>query len=324
MNLEQLNSILDRGEGQHTEFKSDFPKQAHDVAKSMVALSNSGGGILLLGIDDHGRPVGIKKTSEAEKPSNEIDRLANIARGCSPPLCPTIGSIHVTSDITVVYAELPHSPLSTYRGKVYIRVGATSRKANAEEIKKLIPPSNSESIQLDKNLAQSYRISKRKLESQAWKGCFISIFGIVLYVTLTIGLWRIKPDVVFSTWHIIILLAIMFSFLYLARPYLEDMRLYYKRPKKSQQSIFIGQGRLMEKEDESSYLIYSPTAPCIYNCCHEGKIVLADAPPREVPRLGKTCVGICSITGRDHSYTIDGILVATVRKDLDWRPLDRT
>lgn len=317
MDIEQLNNILSKGEGQHTEFKSDFPEQAHKIAKSMAAFSNSGGGIILIGVDDDGSPVGIGK------PSDAIDRLADIAKGCSPPLWPTIGRIYITSDVTVVYAELSHSPISMYKGKIYIRVGATSREASAKEIEKLSQPLNPQYIQLEANLEQSYRISRRKLKNRAWKGYFISAVGIILYLGLTIGLLLIKPDIVFSTWHIIILVATMASFIYVLKPYLDDMSLYYKRPKKFHQAIFVGQGRFIEEKDEDSYLVYKPTAACIYPCCNEGKIVVTNAPPREVSRLGKTYVGICSIAGKDHSYRIDHIWVATP-ESFDWRALDRT
>jgi hypothetical protein len=317
MDLEQLNSILSRGEGQHAEFKSDFPKQAHKIAKSMVAFSNSGGGIILMGVDNDGSPVGIRS------PSDAVDRLADIAKGCNPPLWPTIGRTYITLDVTVVYAELSHSPISMYGGKVYIRVGATSREASGKEIEKLSQSLNPQHIQLEANLEQSYRISRWRLKNQAWKGYFISIVGIILYLGLTIGLLLIKPDIAFSTWHIIILVVVIASFIYVLKPYLEDMSLYYKRPKKTHQSIFVGQGRFMEEKDENSYLVYNPTAACIYPCCNEGKIVVTNAPPREASRLGKTYVGICSIADKDHSYRIDHIWVATP-ESFDWRALDRT
>jgi hypothetical protein len=317
MDLEQLNNILSKGEGQHTEFKSDFPEQAHKIAKSMVAFSNSGGGIILMGVDDDGSPVGIGN------PSDAVDRLADIAKGCNPPLWPTIGRTYIRSNVTVVYAELSHSPISMYGGKVYIRVGATSREASGKEIEKLSQPLNPQHIQLEANLEQSYRISRRKLKNRAWKGYFISTVGIILYLGLTFGLLLTKPDIVFSMWHTIILVAIMASFIYILKPYLDDMSLYYKRPKKVNQSIFVGQGRFIEEKDEDSYLVYKPTAACIYPCCNQGKIVVTNAPPREASRLGKTYVGICSIAGKDHSYRIDHIWVATP-ESFDWRALDRT
>lgn len=317
MDLEQLKIILSEGEGQHAEFKSTFPKQAHTIAKSMVAFSNSGGGIILMGVDNEGSSVGIGS------PPDAADRLADIAKGCSPPLWPTIGRTCITPNITVVYAEFSHSPISMYRGKIYIRVGSTSRVATGKDVERLIQSSNPQHIQLEANLEQSHTISRRRLKNQAWRGYFISIVGILVYLGLTIGLLLIKPDFVFSAGHIIILVIVLASFSYVLKPYGEDMRLYYKRPKEAHQSIFVGQGRFMKKKGDNSYLVYDPTADCIYPCCKEGRIVVTNAPPREASKLGKTYVGICSIAGKDHSYRIDHILVAT-RERFDWRPLDRT
>jgi hypothetical protein len=316
MNSEQLNNILDHGEGQHVEFKSDFPEQAHKIAKSMVAFSNSGGGIILMGIEDDGTLIGIAN------PSKACDRLADIAKACNPPLCPKIDRIMITSDITVVYAEFSHSPISMYQDKVYVRVSATSRPASGKDIERLSRPSNLEYIQLEANLEQSYRISGQKLRKQALKGYSISIIGIFfLYFGLYISLFLAMPNFLLWIWNIAILLVIPIFFWYFIRPYFDEMYLYYKKPKKVHQCVFIGQGRFMEKNDVDSYLVYNPTADCIYPCCNEGKIIVADAPPREVHKLGKKYVGICSKTGKDHSYRIDSILVAT-KDNFDWRPLD--
>jgi len=120
MDFLELLGILRQGEGPSVEFKIDFPKQAHDVAKEMAALANSGGGLLFIGIDDEGTPKGIAE------PNRAAERLANIARTCSPPLWPQIDKIHVSKDICVIYATIPSSPPCFYQGKIYVRVGSTS------------------------------------------------------------------------------------------------------------------------------------------------------------------------------------------------------
>lgn len=120
MDFLELLGILRQGEGPAVEFKVDFPKQAHDVAKEMAALANSGGGLLLMGIDDEGTPKGIAE------PSRAAERLAHIARTCSPPLWPEIDTIRVSKDICVIYAKIPSCPPCFYQGKIYVRVGSTS------------------------------------------------------------------------------------------------------------------------------------------------------------------------------------------------------
>lgn len=176
MDLQEIKNILARGENDRTEFKADFPEQAHDVAKEMVAFSNSGGGIIFMGVDDNGCPIGI------ENPLKVDERLASIAKGCNPPLWPKISRINISSDITVVYAEILCSPICTYKGRVYIRVGTTSREAGGKEIEKLNEQLNPKYIKLEADLEKARRVSKRKLKNKAWRGYVISIVGILLFL----------------------------------------------------------------------------------------------------------------------------------------------
>ena len=92
------------------------------------------------------------------------------------------------------------------------------------------------------------------------------------------------------------------------------MYLYSKKPKKLEEAIFVGKGRLMEINDSNNFITYTPTAKCIYPNCHKnhgGMINIVNAPQKEISRLGKIYIGICSVAGKDHSYHIDNILVAT-------------
>jgi Putative DNA-binding domain len=317
MDLHKLRNILHQGESQHTEFKSDFPEQAHDIAKSMVAFSNSGGGIILMGVDDNGNPIGIKNPSKVD------ERLANIAKGCSPQVWPKISRVNIASEITVVCAEISHSPICTYKGKVYIRVGATSREADGKQIEKLSEELNPQYIRLEADLDKAHRISKYELESKAWRGYLIGIIGILICFGVVFSLLLLISNIFLWICFIIALGATFFSFDYFLKHYSETMRLHIKRPRNTEEASFIGQGRLMKNDNEGGYLIYNPTAPCIYPCCNEGKIVISDAPPREVSRIGRTFIGVCSVAGKDHSYRLDYILVATPEQ-FDWRAPDTT
>jgi hypothetical protein len=133
MELMELFAILNHGEGPHTEFKIDFTKQAHDIAKEMVALANSGGGVLLMGVDDNGNPKGIPE------PNRVVERLAGIARSCSPPLGPEIDKVQLSKDVFIVYVKVPSNAPCLYQGKFFIRVGSTSVEASGgDEIKNLM------------------------------------------------------------------------------------------------------------------------------------------------------------------------------------------
>jgi hypothetical protein len=107
---------------------------------------------------------------------------------------------------------------------------------------------------------------------------------------------------------------------------IKEINLYSKRPKSKNEVVFVGNGKLMEDDGIDEYSIYSRTAPCIYSNCHEkheGMIVIVNAPQREVSRIRKSFVGICSIGGEDHSYSIDNIWNAT-KDEFDWRAPEKT
>lgn len=120
MDVTELRHLIDQGEGPKTEFKANFPEQSHKLAKEMVAFANSGGGILLLGVQDDGSIIGVAEPSRAE------ERLANIARSCKPPLWPIIEKIFFENNECVISATIPSAAVTLYDGRAYIRVGTTS------------------------------------------------------------------------------------------------------------------------------------------------------------------------------------------------------
>ncbi len=65
MTLAGVKRIAARGEGQHIEFKLRVPRPER-MAREMIAFANSGGGTLLVGVDDDGSIVGVKDVEEEE------------------------------------------------------------------------------------------------------------------------------------------------------------------------------------------------------------------------------------------------------------------
>ena len=58
MNEAELLSILARGEDSRHQFKRD-ETNADSIAAELAAFANSGGGLLLLGVDDNGKVTGL-------------------------------------------------------------------------------------------------------------------------------------------------------------------------------------------------------------------------------------------------------------------------
>jgi hypothetical protein len=63
MTSSELRKLIESGESQHLEFKkkADHPDK---IVREMVAFANSGGGLLLLGVEDNGRISGLKYPEE--------------------------------------------------------------------------------------------------------------------------------------------------------------------------------------------------------------------------------------------------------------------
>jgi hypothetical protein len=63
MTSSELRKLIESGENQYLEFKkkADHPDK---IVREMVAFANSGGGVLLLGVEDNGRISGLKYPEE--------------------------------------------------------------------------------------------------------------------------------------------------------------------------------------------------------------------------------------------------------------------
>jgi tetratricopeptide (TPR) repeat protein len=143
MNVEELEALISQGEGPGVEFKrlDEKSDQGQKLAKTMAAFANSGGGVLLLGVNDRGIIEGIddKLSKPGESKSNkEMDKLTALARNLNPPLRPEIGRVRVGEDLYVVYARVAEAKPCSYMNRFYIRVGATSQEASHEEVASLV------------------------------------------------------------------------------------------------------------------------------------------------------------------------------------------
>ena len=127
MSLRELvEEALRRGEGEEIEFKLRLDKEA---ARALCGLANHRGGLLLIGVNDQGEPVGA--------PRDSLERLNSL-----------LGSIYPRPRVRAEWTELKGAGLlaiwveaggRVYRlgDDVYIRVGSSTRKASPEEIASL-------------------------------------------------------------------------------------------------------------------------------------------------------------------------------------------
>ncbi len=75
MNNEDLKLIIAEGEGLTVEFKEKYTSK---IDRDIIALANSRGGYILLGVSDDGKITGEKLTNQMKA------EISSLARNCDP------------------------------------------------------------------------------------------------------------------------------------------------------------------------------------------------------------------------------------------------
>tara|TARA_B100001093_G_scaffold78881_1_gene70145 strand:- start:19703 stop:20230 length:528 start_codon:yes stop_codon:yes gene_type:complete len=128
MKTENLIDILEQGENSAIEFKESSVK-AEAVAKEIVGMLNYEGGVILIGISDDKKILGIESTKE--------EWISNISsNNINPPVHLKYQEIEL-EDRLIAIIEIPRGkdrPYQTNTGKIYIRVGSSNRIASQVEL----------------------------------------------------------------------------------------------------------------------------------------------------------------------------------------------
>ena len=64
LNTENIQSLIDSGEGYNVEFKVRVPSKVRELTEEICAFANADGGYLLIGIDDNGQIIGTSLENE--------------------------------------------------------------------------------------------------------------------------------------------------------------------------------------------------------------------------------------------------------------------
>ena len=139
MTRRELEQLVALGEGISVEFKRRVP-QPERIAKELVALTNTHGGRIVLGVDDDGTILGIDHASEEEF----LLRQA-IEAHCRPPVNYQTERVVVEPRCDVLVVRIPESSMKPHRvitdgdeeGSAYVRVEAKSVEASAETMEEL-------------------------------------------------------------------------------------------------------------------------------------------------------------------------------------------
>lgn len=141
MTRRELEQLVELGEGISLEFKRRVP-QPERIAKEIVALTNTHGGRIVLGVDDDGTILGIDHASEEEF----LLRQA-VQAHCRPEVEYRTERIVVEPRCDVLVVTIPESASKPHAvvangeegdaGKAYVRVEAKSIEASPETIQEL-------------------------------------------------------------------------------------------------------------------------------------------------------------------------------------------
>jgi len=133
----ELLRLIRGGEDTFLELKVKL-SNTEKVAQEIVALANTGGGLIVFGVNDQLRVEGV------DDPERVQDELVRICREeIQPPLVPYIDRIALDNGRRIVALDIDSKrrPYRTREGRFYIRIGAEKREASREELSVLLDES---------------------------------------------------------------------------------------------------------------------------------------------------------------------------------------
>ncbi|PYS59949.1 MAG: hypothetical protein DMF76_15110 [Acidobacteria bacterium] len=136
-NRTELMRLVRGGEDTYLELKVKL-SNSERIAQGIVALANTGGGVIVFGVNDQMRVEGIDHPEEVQ------DELVRICREeIVPPIIPFIDRIAFDSGRRIVALEVngKRRPYRTRDGRFFIRIGADKRETTPEELSNLLDDS---------------------------------------------------------------------------------------------------------------------------------------------------------------------------------------
>ncbi|TYB83677.1 MAG: transcriptional regulator [Kosmotoga sp.] len=126
MNKNEILKLLDKEENKKLEFKERF---SNGVLKTISAFSNTSGGVVVVGVNNKGKIVGIDADDKNyQKIINKVIHKLGIT--------PNFEIVEIDGRfVLVIEVDRSHIPVS-FEGRYYKRVGNTTREMNFEELKR--------------------------------------------------------------------------------------------------------------------------------------------------------------------------------------------
>ena len=123
MKIEELFRLIKEGESQKVEFK----RKAKNLAEEISAFANTGGGFIIIGVNDEGIPIGCNV-----KKSEEI--ISSSIQGLIPRPEVKIHKMKIGDKNIIVLEVKKSSKLVTVSGIAYIRIGTAKRPLSVQEL----------------------------------------------------------------------------------------------------------------------------------------------------------------------------------------------
>lgn len=124
LNTENIQSLIDSGEGYNVEFKVRVPSKVRELTEEICAFANADGGYLLIGVDDNGQVV--DTNLENDKRSAIQGSISEI----SPALHCELYSVNIVNK-TVWVIDVPSGKDKSYIFSDYIYVPTAKHYLNS-------------------------------------------------------------------------------------------------------------------------------------------------------------------------------------------------
>lgn len=132
MTIDDLARMKSNGESEILEFKATTGERT-EAAKTVCAMLNQRGGIVLIGVKNDGTIVG-QQVSDGT-----LERLTAAIAGIEPPYFPSVERVPVASHREVVVIRVSRGAMRPYRYRntAYLRVGNTNRRMTSAQIEQM-------------------------------------------------------------------------------------------------------------------------------------------------------------------------------------------
>ena len=130
----ELLRLIRGGENTFLELKVKL-SNTEKIAQEIVALANTGGGVIVFGVNDQLRIEGV------DNPESVQEELVRICReDIEPPLFPFVDRLAFDNGRRIVALDIEgkRRPYRTRDGRFYLRIGAEKREATPEEVAALM------------------------------------------------------------------------------------------------------------------------------------------------------------------------------------------